>query len=61
MELCSTIRHSIAPKKNKAMQLKKERFNRFAYACACAVHHVEDLWAFLDKCKHVTNNLACVL
>ena len=24
----------IAPKKNEAMQLKKERFNRFAYACA---------------------------
>ena len=61
MELCSTIQHSIAPKKNEAMQLKKERFNRFPYACACAVYHVEDLWAFLDKYKHVTNNLACVL
>ena len=51
----------IAPKKNEAVQLKKERFNRFAYACACAVYHVEDLWTFLDKYEHVTNNLACVL
>ena len=51
----------IAPKTNKAVQLKKERFNRFAYACACAVYHVEDLWTFLDKYEHVTNNLACVL
>ena len=23
--------------------------------------HVEDLWTFLDKYEHVTNNLACVL
>ena len=34
----------IAPKDNEAVQLKRERFNRFAYACACAVYHVEDLW-----------------
>ena len=34
----------IAPKENEAVQLKKERFNRFAYVCACAVYHVEDLW-----------------
>ena len=27
----------IAPKKNEAVQLKKERFNSFTYACACAV------------------------
>ena len=51
----------IAPKTNEAVQLKKERFNRFAYACACVVYHVEDLWTFLDKYEHVTNNLACVL
>ena len=51
----------IAPKKNEAVQLKKERFNRFAYSCACAVHHVEDLWTFLDKYKHITKNLECVL
>ena len=51
----------IAPKKNKSVQLKKERFNRFAYACTCAVCHMEDLWTFLDKYEHVTNNLVCVL
>ena len=43
------------------MQFKKERFNRFVYACACAVYPVKDLWTFLDKYEHVTNNLACVL
>ena len=51
----------IAPKKNTAVQLKKERFNRFAHACTCAVSHVEDLWPFMDKYERVTNNLACVL
>ena len=48
----------IAPKKNKAVQFKTERFNRFALL---AVYHVEDLRTFLDKYEHVTNNLACVL
>ena len=38
----------IAPKKNEAVLLKKERINRFAYACACAVYHVGDLWNFMD-------------
>ena len=38
----------IAPKKNDAVQLKKERINRFAYACTCAVYHVEDLGNFMD-------------
>ena len=33
----------IAPKKNEAVQLKKERLHRFVYACACAVYYVEDL------------------
>ena len=61
MELCWKFGTHIAPRKNESVQLKKERFNRFAYACACAVCHVEDLWTFLDKYKHVTNNLACVL
>ena len=51
----------IGPKKNIAVQLKKERFNRFAHACTFAVSHVEDLRPFMDKYKHVTNNLACVL
>ena len=50
-----------APKKNEAVQLKKERLHRFVYSCACAVYYVEDLWTFLDKCGHVTSNLACVL
>ena len=31
----------IAPKKNEAVQLRKERFNTFVYACACAVYHIE--------------------
>ena len=51
----------IAPKKNEAVQLKKERLNRLFYACACAVYYVEDLWTLLDKYGHVANNLACVL
>ena len=37
------------------------RFNRFAYGCVCAFDHVKDLWSFVDKYKHVPNNLACVL
>ena len=51
----------ITPKKIEAVQLKKERFNRFAYAFAWTVYHVEDLWTFLGKYEHVTNNLSCVL
>ena len=47
----------IAPKKNEALQLKKERFNK----CACAVYHVEDMWSFLDTYEPVTDTLACVL
>ena len=43
------------------MQLRKERFNTFVYARACAVYHIEDLWRFLNKYEHVINILACVL
>ena len=51
----------IHPKKNRAVQLKKQRFNRFVLASALLIHHRDDIVSFLDKYEHVTNSLACIV
>ena len=50
----------IAPKKNRAQGLTKQRFNRFTKACALFLHHRDDIIGFLDKYENVTNALACI-
>ena len=44
----------IVPKKNKNVQLKKDRQCSTDFPYACALYH-------LDKNKHASNNLPCVL
>ncbi|KAK6168680.1 hypothetical protein SNE40_019871 [Patella caerulea] len=51
----------IAPKKNKSVSLKDERFNRLTLTCAVAVYHLDDVSDFLEKFEHVTNQLACIV
>ena len=31
------------------------------YAAAVSIHHCEDIVSFLNKFKHITNSLACVV
>jgi len=51
----------IAPKKNKSVSLKDERFNRLTLTCAIVLYHLDDVTSFLEKFKHVTNQLACIV
>ena len=51
----------IEPRKNLAVSLKKERFNRFVYLCAVTLHHEADLREFLQKYDTITNTLACIV
>ena len=51
----------IHPKKNYAVQLCKQRFNRLVLASAICVHHHDDIRSFLDKYENVTNSLACIV
>ena len=51
----------IAPRKNLAVALKMERFNRFVYLCAVVLYIQDDVTAFLDKYDHITNTLACIV
>jgi hypothetical protein len=51
----------IAPKPNKSVSLKDERFNRLTLTCAISLYHVDDVASFLQKYEHVTNQLACIV
>jgi len=51
----------IAPKKNKSVSLKDERFNRLTLTCAIMLYHLDDVASFLEKFEHVTNQLACIV
>ena len=50
----------IQPKKNYTVRLASERFTRFAYLSAVTLHHGQDIFSFLRKFDHVTNQLACI-
>ena len=49
----------IAPRPNKYVSLKDERFIRLMLTCAISLYHVDDVASFLQKYEHVTNQLAC--
>lgn len=51
----------IAPQKNLAKRLQKERFNAFPYSCALALHYDTNISAFLSKYTNITNTLACIV
>ena len=51
----------IAPKQNKSVSLKDERFNRLTLTCAVSLYHLDDIWSFLDKYDNITNQLACIV
>ena len=51
----------VAPKKNLAVALKMERFNRFVYLCAVVLYMQDDFHAFLQKHDHISNTLACIV
>lgn len=51
----------IAPKSNKCVTLKDERFNRLTLTCAISLYHMNDLASFLQKYENVTNQLACIV
>ena len=51
----------IAPKHNKSVSLKYERFNHLTVKCALTLYHYEDVSSFLEKYVHVTNQLASIV
>ena len=51
----------IAPRPNKSVSLRHERFNRLTLICAISLYHLEDVASFLQKYEHVTNQLACIV
>ena len=51
----------IAPRQNKSVSLKDERFNRLTLMCAISLYHVDDVASFLQEYEHVTNRLACIV
>ena len=51
----------IAPKKNKSVRMRDERFNRLTLLCAITLYHLEDVDGYLTKFEHVTNQLACIV
>jgi len=57
----SEFNSHIAPKKNKSVSLKEERFNRRTLTCAIMLYHFDDVASFHEKFEHVTNQLACIV
>ena len=51
----------IAPQKNLAKRLQKERFNAFPFSCGLALHLDSPICAFLAKYSNITNTLACIV
>ena len=52
----------IAPRQNKSVSLKDERFNRLTLTCAISLYHVDEVASFLQIYEHVTNHLlACIV
>eukprot|EP00058_Branchiostoma_floridae_P002606 XP_002588094.1 hypothetical protein BRAFLDRAFT_87612 [Branchiostoma floridae] len=51
----------IAPRPNKSVSLKDERFNRLTLTCAISLYHLDDVASYLRKYEHVTNQLASIV
>ena len=51
----------IAPRKNFAVNLKDERFDRLTSTCAVVIYHLDDVTMYLGKYSEVTNQLACIV
>ena len=54
---CGHFEAFVKPKKNKSLSLKDHRFNHLAECAMAALHHIDDIAAYLEEYDHIINGI----